>query len=108
MNTLPSLIDDVSSGSASYRHENLLVTGGADDHRLLQLLLILHAVLQSWDQLVVRQVIRRGAVHNHGDPVDVGLNSPSAAAGRQPQKSKSLLDVVVKVAGRLLVVVGGG
>ena len=56
-NTLPSLIDDVFPDSASCRRENLLVTGGDTDLRLLQLLVVPHAAPQPWNQLVVRQVI---------------------------------------------------
>ena len=79
-----------------------LVTGGDDDLRLLQLLVIVHAVPQIWNQLVVHPVIRRAAVHNHGDPIDVGLSSPGAAACHQPRKREFLVEVVIKVEGRLL------
>ena len=105
---MPSLIDDVSPDSVSCRRENLLVTSSDDDFRLLQLLVILHAVPQSWNQLVVHKVIRRAAaVHNHGDLVDVGVKPPSVAACHQPRKRKSLVEIVIKIEGRLIVVVGG-
>ena len=85
----------------------LLVSGGDDDLRFHKLLVILHADAQSWNQVVVRQVIRRHAVHNHGDPVNVGVKTPSVAACHQPRKRKSVVEIVIKVKGRLLVVVGG-
>ena len=106
-NALPSLIGDVSPYSASCRREYLLVTGRDDDLRLLQLLVILHAVPQSWNQLLVHQVIRRAAVHIHGDPVDVGVKTSSVAACHQPRKRKLFVEIVIKVEGRLLVVDGG-
>ena len=105
-NTMSSLIDDISPDSASCRREYLLVTGGDDDLRLLQLLVILHAVSQSWNQLVVHQVMRRAAVHNHGDSVDVGEKTSSVVGCRHPRTCKSLVEIAIKVEGRLLVVVG--
>ena len=89
-NTLPSLIDGVSPGSASCRLDYLIATGGDDDLRLLQLIVIVHAVPQPCNQLVVHQVIRRAAVHNHGDHVGVGVKTLSAAACHHPPKRNSL------------------
>ena len=90
-NTLPGLVDDVSPDDVGCRREYFLVTRGDDDLRLHQLVEIPHAVTQSWNQIVVHQVIRRAAVHNHGAPVDVGVRIPSVAAATSPENENPLL-----------------
>lgn len=92
---------------ASCRREYLLVTGGHDGLRLLQFLVFLHAVPQSWHQRVSYQVIRLGTVHNHRDAVGVGVQTPSIVASHQSRKCESLIENTKNVEGRLLVVVGG-
>ena len=77
---------------------------GDDDFRLPQQIVILHAFPLPWFQLIHH---RHAAVHNH-DPVDVGVKTYPVGVCHQPLKRKFFYDVVVKVKGRLLVVVGGG
>ena len=66
--------------------EHLLVRGGHDGLRLLQLIVFPHAVPQSWNQLVVYEAARRLAVHNHYEPVAVVVKTPFAAASQKPCK----------------------
>ena len=70
-------------------------------------LLISHAFPQSWNRLLVYQVVRRAAVHNHREPVAVKVKTPVAATSQQPCRRESLFEIVIEVEGRLLVVVGG-
>lgn len=106
-NTLSSLADDVSPDDTSCRREYLLATGGHDGLWLLQFIVFPHAVPQSWHQRVAYQVIRLGTVHNHRDTVDVGVQTPSTVASHQSRKCESLIEITIKVEGRVLVVVGG-
>ena len=59
--------------------EYLLVPVGHDVVRLLQLFVAPHAFTRSWHQLLVYQVVRRAAVHNHREPVAVGVKTSVAA-----------------------------
>ena len=75
-NTPASLVDDTYPDGACFCCEYLLVFGGHDGLRLLQLLGISHVVPQSWNQLLVYNMVRRAAVHNHRKPVGVGVKNP--------------------------------
>ena len=86
--------------------EHLLVRGGHDGLRLLQLIVFPHAVPQSWNQLVVYEAARRLAVHNHYEPVAVVVKTRFTAASQKPCKREPLVEVVIEVEGRLLIVVG--
>lgn len=103
-NRLTSLVDVLSLDCASYNRKHL-VAGGHERLRLLQLLVVPHAVLRYWNQLVAYQVGRRAAVHQyHEHFVGVGLQTPSATARRQSRERES---VAIKIEGWLLVVIGG-
>lgn len=56
------MVDYVSPDSASCGRKYSLATGGYDGLRRLQCLAIVHAVLESWNRLVVYYVVRRAAI----------------------------------------------
>ena len=76
--------------NASCRRKYSLVTGGNDGLRILQFLVAPHAVVRSWNQLVLYRVVRRTAVHNNREAVAVGVKNPFDVAFHKSSRANPL------------------